>query len=268
MNSTYQKFIARLRKHPALVTIVVIFFILIALYGTGFRIGPGASISRVGTLSLQNVPSGASIYADEKLKKVTTATSTTSIELLRGSHSIIISVPGDYPWSTIVSIASGKSTAANPIFITMRPNVTLLTGEARTAAIAAIASTKLPSTANPIHVSACTNIYVDNNRVIAGVATSTLPTSCTPPPYLCTDGVCDPTIVFEPIIPLSSVSAFPGRSDALVISFNRTLYAISLDPRSPRFFAPILTGTNPVVGSLPDGSIVVQNNDAVYKVML
>ena len=61
---------------------------------------------------------------------------------------------------------------------------------------------------------------------------------------------------------------YPGRQDALLVGLNNVLYAIELDPRSPQFFAPVLTATNPVFGLLSDGTLVVKNDSAVFTIKL
>lgn len=257
-----------IKKHKILVAAIIVLVILIGGYAAGYRFGPGVAVSRIGTLNLTNLPTGTSIYADQVLKKTTTATTTsTTIELGRGSHTVIVSVPGDYPWSNVVSIQSGKETTTNPILVSETPNATPLADGDRTTALAAVVSATLPTFENPLKLAGgCALVYVSNNQIIADAATTT--PGCTPPPFLCSNGSCDSTIIFAPVAPLSSVLKFPGRQDALIVKLGTVLYAIALDPRTPQFFAPILTGTNPVPGTLPDGTIVVQNNTAVYRLKL
>lgn len=268
MEHRLESFKSYAKKHKILIAAIIILAVLIGGYAFGYRFGPGISINRVGTLTLSNVPAGASVYADQVLKKTSSATTTAmKVELGRGSHTVIVAVPGDYPWSTIVSIQSGKETPANPIFVSEKPNATPLSGDEKTTAIARIASAALPTLASPLQLAGgCALVYVSNNQIIADAATTT--PGCTPPPFLCINGSCASTIIFSPVSPLSAVLKFPGRQDALVVELGTVLFVIALDPRAPQFFAPILTGTNPIPGALPDGTIVVQNNTAVYRLKL
>ncbi len=256
------------KNHKILIAAIVIVVIFVGGYLLGYRFGPGVSIGRIGTLTLTNVPADTSVYVDQVLKDTITATTTSAkIELSRGNHTVIVSTPGDYPWSNLITIQSRKNTVANPIFVTQTPNATPLTDNDRTDAIAAIASTTLPTLANPLKLAGgCALVYVSNNQVIADAASST--PGCTPPPFLCISGSCASTIIFSPVSPLSAVLKYPGRQDALVVELGQVLYAIALDPRAPQFFAPILTGTAPVVGALSDGTIVVRNGSAVYRLKL
>ena len=253
------------KNHKILLAAIVILVILIGGYAAGYRFGPGVSINRLGSLSLTNIPNGASVYSDQVLMRTTTATTTAlHIDLVRGSHTIIVSAPGDYPWSSVIIVQSGKQTTVDPILLSETPHAVPLTGTDRTDAIARISSATMPSLSSPLLLSGgCTLVYVANNQIVADTASTT--PGCTPAPFMCTNGSCAPTIVFAPISPLAAVLKYPGREDALLVQLGQVLYAIALDPRAPQFFAPVLTGTNPRAGALPDGTVVVQNNTAVYR---
>jgi hypothetical protein len=268
MNNPVHTVTTRLQKHPVLVLTVLILFILLAGYGAGYRFGPGASISKAGHLTIQQVPTGGSVYVDQKLYLTVDATSSPSVQLVRGNHAVIVSVPGDNPWNTIVPINSATTTFIAPIFVRMKVVTNLLEGDKRAAALAAIATTTLPTKDHPLSMGSCVVAYVDANRLIADVATSTSSVPCTPPPYLCTAGVCGPTIIFAPISTLTLAVPLPGRHDAFVVEFGNTLYVISIDPRTPQFFAPVLTGPSVTAGTLPDGTVVVESNGITYSVEL
>jgi hypothetical protein len=254
------------RKYLFLVVLVLIIIFAVGAYLFGYRVGPALSIEHVGTLSLTNLPTGTTVYVDQVINGTITATSTKNIELVGGNHTVIVSETGDYPWNDLVSITSGKTTTLNPIFIPEQPDATPLQGSAATSAVARIASTTLPTQSSPLVLAnGCAHVYVSNNQVIADPATAP---GCTPPPYLCVNGKCASTIIFAPVNTLSAVIAFPGRQDALLVGLNNVLYAIALDPRSPQFFAPVLTATNPVFGTLSNGTLVVRNGTAVFSVKL
>ena len=254
-------------KKYILLIIAIVFVLILAIpYAFGFRLGPGVKLERVGTLTITGLPKSASVFVDQALRDTTSSPGDMKDELVGGSHAVIVSVNGDYPWSTLALITSGKSTTINPILVSTQPNVTPLSGTDKTTAIAAIASSTLPSVTSPLKLAnGCINVYVTNNQVIADPSATA---GCTPPPYLCASGTCAPTIIFSPKPTLIGVAQYPFRQDALVVEFENTLYAIALDPRSPQFFAPILTGTQPIMGVLSNGTIVVRNGDAVYRVNL
>jgi hypothetical protein len=255
------------KKYILLIIAVLFILVLSGTYLLGYRLGPGLHVERVGTLTISGLPAGASIFVDQSLKGTSGKSDTMSDELVEGSHSIIVSEDGDYPWSTLALITSGKTTYISPILLSVKPKATSITStSSRATALSAIASTTLPTLTHPLLLAnGCTAVYVENNQVIAA-ATSTASAACTPPPYLCTNGICSPTIIFSPVAPLAFVGKYPGRQDALVVQFGATLFAIALDPRSPQFFAPVLTGTVPHIGTLSDGTVVVNDGKAVYSV--
>ncbi len=266
LQQQYKKYV---KRYLFLILAVVFIVILAAAYGFGYRVGPGITLARVGTITLTNLPKGTSIIADQTLREVTSSAGNATEDLVAGNHTIIVGAPDYYPWSNVVSISSGKATTRNPILVHMKPDATPFasTSAEYATAFSVIASSTLPTVTNPLKLmNGCVLVYVADNRIIANAAPTT--PGCTPPPYLCTNGTCDPTIVFAPIRPLNRVLAFPGHQDALVVEFDKTLYALALDPRSPQFFAPILTGTDPIAASLPDGTIVVRNGNVIYKLKL
>jgi hypothetical protein len=253
-------------KYFLLVVFIIIVLVIAVPYLLGYRLGPGLHVERVGTLALANLPKGTSVYVDSSLYTTTTATGTVTDELVGGSHSIIVSASDDYPWSSVTLVTSGTNTTIYPLLVSMRPNVTPLTGAQATQALAAIASTTLPTQANPLVMgNGCEDVYVANNQIIASPVEAS---GCTPPPYLCIDATCSPTIIYSPIATLKSVLPYPHRQDAVVFQFGSTIFTISLDPRSPQFFAPMLIGTNPRMGMLPNGTIVVQNGSVVFSLAL
>jgi hypothetical protein len=267
MNITTQTAQMYAKKYALVIGFVVLILLIAIPYMLGYRIGPGVKIERVGTLDLANIPAGSSIIIDQNFTRTTKAPGDASYELLTGSHSIIVSAPGDFPWNALVPITSGKNTVVTPILISEHPNITLLSGSDQTTAQQTIASSTLPSKTNPLVLAdGCANVYVSNNQIIAEAQNAP---GCTPPAFLCdTLTSCSPTVIFSPLSSLGGVARFPGRQDALVIEFDNVLYAIDLDPRTPQYFAPILGATSPKMGTLPDGTIVVQNGTAVFRINL
>lgn len=255
-----------LKKFSILIIVVVIVALLALAYAFGYRIQPGG-IARVGTVTLTNLPVGTAVYVEQTLRTTTKKPGDVSLELVPGHHSIIVGAPNDYPWSSVVSVSSGTDLRVTPLLLTMKIPVTKLSGDATAAAIKAVQTGTLPTIEAPLVVAnGCAHVYVSNNRIVEEAATST--PGCTPPPYLCSNGVCDATIIFAPLAPLKNVFSYPGRTDALAISFAGTLYAIAIDPTTPQFFAPLVRGANAQFGRLPDGTIVVQDGAIVSKLGL
>lgn len=253
------------RKYLVLTIVVAFFVVLVVAYLFGYRIGYGVTLERVGTLNLPNLPAGTTVYVDQVSRGTESATSSMSVSLVSGEHNVMVSTPGDYPWNDLVSIESGSKTVASPILVPMQPDVTKLSGSAAQEATARIASTTLPTETSPLTLAnGCEHVYVSNNQVLADAVS--VP-GCVPPTYLSATS-SEATIIFSPASSLLAVLPYPNRQDALLIGMNNVLYAVTLDPRSPRFFAPVLGGTAPQFGTLSDGTLVVKNGDVVLSVKL
>lgn len=250
------------RKYSVFIVLILILAVIGVGYAIGYRVYPGG-IARIGTLTLTNLPTGTTVYADQRLLATAKTQGDVSLELVPGNHAIIIGAPNSYPWSSVVGITSGADTRINPFLLATKVAVTALTGTDEANAIQAIGTSTIPTEQHPLAVSnGCASVYVSNNQLIEA-ATST--PGCVIPKYLCLSGTCEPTIIFSPVAPITNVFIFPQRQDALAISFAGALYAISLDPTSPQFFAPLVRGAAPRFGQMTDGTIVVQEGTTVSK---
>lgn len=241
------------KKWWLLLAIIVVIATIIVFHLLGYRIGPGVSIVRVGTLVLDGLPAGASIYVDEVYNRKT-AGGEARISMLPGNHTLAVSQDGDYPWYEVVTIVSDTETLETPVFVHNKSEVRKLAGDEVAGASKLVSAAKLPTLGAPLSMEkGCANVYVAGNRIIAEAGTD-----CTPPPYLCSeDGTCGPTVVFAPVEPLNTLLAYPGRDDMMIVSVGHSLFVLELDPRTPQFFAPILKGDKPRAATLPDGSLIV-----------
>lgn len=257
-----------LSKRFILLAVAIVLVVLVfIMYLLGFRPGLGHfGLTRVGTLVVQGVPDGATVFTDES-KRGLTKGGILRAQLLPGNHSVIVSVKGDVPWNELVDISSGQNTIVHPILVGAPVTATRLNGSVESDAYKVVTNTKLPDEAHPLLMGGCTAVSVSENRVIAEATTTP---GCTPPAFLCLQGSCAPTVVFAPLKPLTSVVAYPHRTDAVLVTFGDTVYAIELDPRYPQFFSPVLNGTNPRLGTLTDGTdvVAVGSGITVYAIPL
>jgi hypothetical protein len=187
--------------------------------------------------------------------------------LVPGSHSIIIDVKGNNPWSDTVNITPRTDTIVSPINVPVTVQRTLLQGADATKAQSVLAAYALPNAAKPLVLGGgCVDVTVENNRVLATMATST---SCAPMPYLCVGGTCATTVVFAPITPLHSVVPYPGRQDALIVSFGGNVAVLELNPLKPQFYAPLLQGgVAPAIAPWDATSIVVHDDLRTFTIGL
>ncbi len=234
---------------------------LAAAFFAGFRPGPGLTLVRVGTLVVTDIPAGTSLFVDQAFRG-TSDGGDLSADLVPGTHSVIVDAPDQQPWNTALTITASTDTVVSPILVPEAPTrAQLLNAEATTAANA-LAAMKLPTEFAPLTVG-CTNISVSGNRVIASVASTT--PACETPEFLCSEGVCSPTIIYTPVTPIRSVITFPGRTDSLLVATGEWVYAIDIDPRSPQFFAPVGHGEAPVIAPQSDQAFYLKDKDKFYS---
>lgn len=249
------------RWWPALV-LVLFFLILGGGYAAGYRLGPGLALERLSTLTITDLPQGTTLYLDEKAQKVP-AQGALMLRVLPRDHSILALADGYWPWVAIISVPQG-GLMARSLLIPRSPTVTILAGSARTAAARALSATKLPPETAPLTLpESCIRLYVANNAVIGEPSEG-----CTPPPFLCDDSSCGPTIILSSTEKIASVLPYPGRTDALLVVAGSHVYGLALDPRTPRALAPVLTGNAPQIAALGDGTVVGKDGSTIFSLTL
>ncbi|MDB5237279.1 MAG: hypothetical protein JWL88_381 [Parcubacteria group bacterium] len=244
------------RRHILLLLIVVLLVLLFGGYELGYRPGPDLTLVRAGNLVITGVPKGGTVYADQTRRAVSNGKDI-RIDLEPGSHSIIVDVKGDNPWNDVISIAPRKDTVASPIFVPLKTVATHITQEQAAQAEKALTTYLLPDEQHPLVLeNGCANVYVANNRIVANAATTT---SCVPPAFLCVGGTCATTVVLSPAAPLRSVLQYPGRQDALIVSYGSVLAVLEVNPLKPQFFAPLYQGIQPAAAVFDATHIVVRD---------
>lgn len=243
--TTYVKFI---KDYWAVTLFGVVLFAGIILFTIGWRIGPNGSPVLVGTLVIENAPTGTYAYLDE-IRRVVAHDGIVRTELMPGSHSVIVDAPGMQPWNEVFTVVSGQETKLVPLFIPKEPSLRILKGAEREAARISMLRSMPPTKAAPLTLlEGCAEVYTVQNRLVADPVVTP---SCTPPEYLLCPaeegGVRDlpcpsSTVIFPSSQRIDSVAPFPGRDDALLVAAGTNVYVLELDPRYPQFIAPLLKG--------------------------
>lgn len=250
--------------------VIILSTVFISLLGigymTGYRLGPGITLVRVHELHITNLPVGANVFTDYASRGFS-ATTTMNIVLVPGAHDVIVSKKGFWPWRTIATIPEDKDATVRALLIPKIVTGTLLQGTEAKVAGALAKETTRPSVQNPLVLeNGCALVSVsDTNKIIATPVTTS---TCTPPRFLCVGNTCAPTVIFSPVSKPTSVVSYPGRKDALLVGIGKIVYALSIDPRNPRTFAPILHGIAPRLVVMPSGMVVVVDQSAVYQLAL
>lgn len=241
-------------------------------YFAGYRFDQ-AGFSRVGMLSIENLPDGSSLYIDESSQVIALA-GTGSAPLSPGSHSVIVDAPGYQPWNERFDIVSGETVKLRPILVKDKVAAHQLEGEDAARAIALIRATAAPTKEAPLALAGgCALAYAQGNRVLAEATTTA---DCVPPAYLACapvspenpTGTCATTIIRTDTAPIKGIIKYPGRDDAAVVVGDNSVYALELDPREPQSYALLFRG--PTIGVAPwsETTIVISNGTLVFELSL
>ncbi len=252
--------------------IVAILALGAGFHFAGYRFDQ-AGFTRVGTLTIEGLPDGSSLYIDESSQVIAFAGVGTA-SLSSGSHSVIVDAPGYQPWNERFDVVSGETVKLRPILVKDKVAARQLQGEEATSAIALIRATAAPSKAAPLSLQGgCALTYVQGNRVLAEATTTA---GCVPPAYLACapvsaenpTGACATTIIRTETTPIKGLISYPGRDDAAIVVGDNSVYALELDPREPQSYALLFKG--PTIGVAPwsETSFVISNGTLVFELSL
>ena len=240
--------------------------LLFGAYASGYRLGPGLVLTKERQVTIIGIPNNASVFSDYALHK-NIKDNRIVISLIPGNHTLLVSAKGYWPWKYMVTIPENKSITIHAFLIPQIPKGKILNGLEKVSAKKKIKEYVSLNTSKPLlFTDTCTSLSVSNNQVIATPLSNS--PSCTPPPYLCIDNTCVPTIIFSSSKKISQLMAYPGREDAILIEIGNTVYALSIDPRSPRTFAPLLKGIHPIIAAGKGNTLLVQDEKTVYQLTL
>lgn len=235
-------------------------------YVNGYRFGPYGLPVKAGTLIVTDVPPQTTVYLDN-IRRHYVEASSTSMFVTGTTHSVIVDADGYQPWNELVTIPEGATLTLHPLLVRQQILEKKVEGADIAPAWQAIWKTVLPTKETPLTTpDGCVNVYTLGNRIVAEAVQSD---ACVPPPYLCTpDAGCAPVIVFEPVETIRDVLVYPGRSDALLVSSGNKVYVLEIDPRDPRFFAPLVRGESIRVAPWGERSIVVSDGALLREIEL
>jgi len=256
-------------------TLTVLIALILALLGgvylAGYRVGPGLSLVKTRELTINDLYPGTTIYADLTPRgTVASSSSSFSLTLTPGQHSILVNAGGYNPWEGLVTVPEDADVRVSAFLIPIVPETVKpveLAGTDATNALKTISATQLPTEASPLSLlGGCASVYVSSNRVLAVGTTSP---ACAAVPYLSvSEGSSTPTVIFSPVDTMRSVVAYPERSDALVVAVGTQIYAIALDPRTPQTFAKLISGAAPMLAEGSDGTVVIEDAGHAYSLKL
>lgn len=258
---------ALLKKYSFLIAVLLIAALSFLAFINGYRVGPGGIPVKAGVITFNDLPAGTVIYLDA-IKEHVIEDANATFYVLPNTHSVIVDAEGFQPWHELVSISSGEERTLAPIFVSRLIVKKEIAAEDQTRAYQALYAPNLPTAQQPLSLSeGCMQVYTSQNRILA---TSSDDAACATPEFMCAEGTeaCTPTVVMEPTEPLRNVIAYPGRDDALIVASGSTVYVLEIDPREPRFFAPLTKGTGIRVAPWSETSIIVSDEQGPRELSL
>ncbi|MBU0749976.1 PEGA domain-containing protein [Patescibacteria group bacterium] len=235
--------------------------LVVWVYLSGWRVGLDPLVYRNGSVAVSNLPLGSTIYVDQT-RRHTGVSGTADTHLPDGEHTVIIDSPGFYPWNEMVSVKKNERTVLKPILVRVTPDMREVPLD-KSMQLRQIGS-PIPTFDKPMNLpDNCISVYESFGRIIAAPMEG-----CEAPAFLCTSGVCEPTVVFTPKDRLRAITNFHGRSDVIVVASGTTVTVVELDPHTPQFLAPLYQGDAPRVINLSPNSLTVIDRSKTFLITL
>ncbi len=232
---------------------ILILLIVLIGYGIGYRITSTMGIGKIGQVTMTLPLPKTSIFIDQDQKIDTTKENEpVDVSLSPGSHQIIISGNGYFPWTKNITVPSGGTVTLSPIFIAQNTSGSIITnkdpeyGKIKSD----IAANKLPTLVHPILSSDnTTTLWVENNAILVKTPTAT-------------------TTVIQPDTEIKNVSFYKNRNDVVMFSTNNTIYAIEVSSNGTQNFMPIYKGTKPAFIAPDPNYIYVEDATSLMQVII
>ncbi len=214
-----------------------------------------------GTFLITGIDENFKVYADGK-KKTPTFSPHGLLSLLTGTHTILISREGYWPWLKTVELEEKEIAELNPFFFKENPETEIILGDnPEYDALVALIKNNLPSkTPNDlISHDGTVTVWQSGEKLEARwLSDSTLPAS------FCIES-CENEISFFKInLPIRNLAFFPNRNDVVLISTGNAIYALELDRKPVQNFQQVYSGIEPAFTVTQNGSLYLFDQNTLY----
>lgn len=241
-------------------------------FGIGFRFDNGLSFVRTGTISVANLNSQSKVFLNSRRTGTFSEAAGGSITIknvLPGTHSLLVSKDGYWPWLKEVDVQKKETTTVNPFFILKNSSGVVIHAEDEeyTAIKESIESEVLPRIDSKQNSeSGNVAIWLENDTIMA----EWLGDEELLPSYFCTHSECVSTkTVLESTDPIRNLTFYKNREDVLIFSSQNGLFAIEIDTRNIQNFQPIYKGGRSPNYSVYDGqTLAVQDTESIFLLSL
>lgn len=276
--------LATLRKNPlfyfyaALVLACVLIVVVFAFYRAGYRFDPRRLITHVGTLELETFQTGSDVYIDGKLQEKTAADEETYYfkNLMPGDHSVVVSKQGFWPWQKTVTIQPNGTSLLSSFSV---PNG--LSGQQidksqdEYFAASSLIDGQTPPDENHPKVSSDGGVSIwveklpDGREAIEAkyIGTGTVPD------YFCDSSATGTACSGEKEVisvkePIEDADFFEDRSDVILFSAGRGIYAIEIAKQGTQNFEPLYQGQAPRFFKKDIYSIYLKDGSELFDISL
>lgn len=254
------------RRYLYLLTLLFVALVpLIALYTSGYRLGPGFSLVETGGIYIYSPEPGAEIVVNDKKRGETSLLNRDIFiqNLKPGVYTVFVSKEGFWPWGKEITVEEKKVSEAITFLIPKE-----IAGSPIPKEISSGTGTSSPLVPNPLYKQV--SLYFNTAQEKPAVA-STSPIELISykkhvgiwrdgqkiyaewlgdprliPSYYCTSGICENIIfVFDAIGKITSIAFYPKREDVLLLAIGNGIYALEVDVRKFQNFQPIYKGIAP-----------------------
>ncbi|MCH7597790.1 carboxypeptidase regulatory-like domain-containing protein [Patescibacteria group bacterium] len=235
---------------------------ILSAQAIGFRIDKNFSLVRTGIISVINLDSEVKVFLDNRRTGTFSEAAGGSIvikNVLPGTHSLLVSKEGYWPWIKEVKVQKKETSTAYPFFILKNTNgiVILKEDEEYTSIKESIESEVLPEKGNKLISASGTHvIWVEENTIMA----EWLGEEDALPFYFCSYTECTRTVeVLASLTAIRNLTFYKEREDVLIFSSQNGLFAIEIDAQGIQNFQHIYKGA-----ASPDFSIYDDQTLSVY----
>jgi len=234
------------RKNIYIAATLVIAFILLIAYASGYRIS-GFMIVKTGQLEIHVPYKNSSITIDSKHAGLTHEDNEIFVlkNLRPGTHTVLISEGERYPWITRVNTPYNTVQKIYPFNIKISSNSTIVetTDPTYATKVKEIRATTLPTSSNPVFSDDKTiGAYVDGDSIKAEWQS----TADSAPALFCENTTCTRTIEIAPLAKeIYGLTFYPGRNDVIILATEGGIYALEIASHDNQNFQPIVLGQTP-----------------------
>lgn len=273
---------------------------IIVLYSMGYTIDSTTfGLSGRGGIYVMVQEPGVNVYVGDDLKKTTSLfQKEVLVKGLRPKEYLVVVGSDEFwPWAKTVNVSEGEVSPLYPLLLPKELAVTVIPKAdemyAQVLKLFAVEPKASPVAAkNQAQVS--TNLGPTSSTVSSEVVTKVIPASeiisrrnmrvwkdgnlvfahwaggngDIIPPYFCYKKECTDTIpIFEANMPIGRIDFYPDRDDVIIMTLDRSIYAVETDVRTYHNFYPLYQGTKPD-WRVEDSTIYIKDGDVLSSIEL